>query len=225
MARFFKHKIVYIWASLSIAFVFNIANFSYAQSDNEEKLSLLTQCAKEESALTRLECYDNVLRSNMAISLIDNQSKHSQIWQWIVDQESQRLENNTDFIINDYESDERVLLTTPAIGHMPPRPILAFSCVDKITRMQIVLFKPMNYKNTKIKLVTNNNVIDTNWFIRDGGFIFESSRGLLGIEQIKKILSSNSLTLTSDEPMLNGLVFNLNNLDVSIKPLRKTCHW
>ncbi|MCP6025837.1 type VI secretion system-associated protein TagO, partial [Klebsiella pneumoniae] len=28
-----------------------------------------------------------------------------------------------------------VVITTPAIGHVPPRPVLMFSCVDNITRM------------------------------------------------------------------------------------------
>ena len=117
------------------------------------------------------------------------------------------------------------MLTTPAIGHQPPRPILAFSCVDNITRMQIVLFNPMNNKNTPIKLETDKSSLSANWFVRENGFIFESSRGLLGIEQIKRLLDAKSLTLKSDEPILNGLVFNLTGLETAIKPLRTSCHW
>lgn len=225
MNKLFKLYFFQIGVLICLLWGISLTNLSYAEQPMEEKLNALTLCAKQESALIRLECYDNILRSEIILSKEIKPSQHSQIWHWIVEQESQRIDSSTDLLINNFDADDRILLTTPAIGHLPPRPILAFSCVGNITRMQIILFNPMNYNNTELKLISNSSVIDTNWFIRDGGFIFESSRGLLGIEQIKQLLTSNSLTLKSDEPMLNGLVFNLNKLDVSIKPLRKACHW
>jgi type VI secretion system protein VasI len=203
----------------------NVANATLNDNDKEIH-NLLAQCAKEASALTRLECYDNILHPNDITSLPnDKVAQHSPHWFWIVEQEKMRTENSPYFILNTSDNNSRVLLTTYAIGLQPPRPILAFSCVDNITRMQIVLFNPINYKNTKLQLITENDVIKANWFVRDNGFIFESSRGLLGIEQIKRILNAKSLTLKSDDPKLNGLVFNLTTLNSSIKFLRTACHW
>ncbi|MCO6538088.1 MAG: type VI secretion system-associated protein TagO [Gilliamella sp.] len=201
-------------------------SFANATLNDKEILNLLAQCTKETSALTRLECYDNILHPNNITSLPnDEMVQHSPLWFWIVEQEKTRTENSPHFILNTSDNNSRVLLTTYAIGLQPPRPILAFSCIDNITRMQIVLFNPINYKNTKLQLVTENDVVKVNWFVRDNGFIFESSRGLLGIEQIKRILNAKSLTLKSDDPKLNGLVFNLTTLNSSIKFLRTACHW
>lgn len=216
-------NLVYIAFSLCLLLSMSFINIADAELNNESKFNMLNNCANEESALTRLECYDKVLRPNMGFKS-DNQQR-SAIWSWIVDQEKQRIENNTEIIVNLFDKGDRVLLTTPAIGHQPPRPILAFSCVDNITRMQIVLFNPMNNKNTPIKLETDKSSLSANWFVRENGFIFESSRGLLGIEQIKRLLDAKSLTLKSDEPILNGLVFNLTGLETAIKPLRTSCHW
>ena len=36
------------------------------------------------------------------------------------------------------------MITTPAIGHVPPRPVLMFSCVDNITWMQVALMHPLD---------------------------------------------------------------------------------
>lgn len=228
MRRIYHFNLVFVKFFFFAILNINLMNVAVADDtvlNNEETVNLLMQCTREESALTRLECYDNILRPNMMPSTNNGTQQRSSIWHWIVEQEDRRTENTTELIIDTFDDGERVLLTTPAIGHQPPRPILAFSCIDNITRMQIVLFNPMNYKNTKVQLVTDNDVINANWFVRENGFIFESSRGLLGIEQIKRILSAQSLTLKSDEPMLNGLVFNLTTLDTAIKPLRTACHW
>ncbi|OCG49099.1 type VI secretion system-associated protein [Gilliamella sp. Choc5-1] len=201
----------------------NVAN---ATLNDKETLNLLAQCAKETSALTRLECYDKILYPNSKTPLQKEEvPQHSPLWFSIVEQEKTRKEDSPYFILNTSNNDSQILLTTYAIGLQPPRPILAFSCIDNITRMQIVLFNPINHKNTKLKLVTENDVVKANWFVRDNGFIFESSRGLLGIEQIKRILNAKSLTLKSDDPMLNDLVFNVSTLNSSIKVLRTACHW
>ncbi|MWP62714.1 type VI secretion system-associated protein VasI [Gilliamella sp. Pas-s25] len=201
----------------------NVAN---ATLNDKETLNLLAQCAKETSALTRLECYDKILSPNSKTPLQnEGVPQHSALWFSIVEQEKTRKEDSPYFILNTSNNDSQILLTTYAIGLQPPRPILAFSCIDNITRMQIVLFNPINYKNTELQLITENDVVKANWFVRDNGFIFESSRGLLGIEQIKRIVNARSLTLKSDDPMLNGLVFNVSTLNSSIKVLRNACHW
>ncbi len=212
-----------IFFSLTILMV-SLFNTAHAELTNEEKFTLLTECVSEKSALSRLACYDNVLRPTATI-LTNQSGQHSPIWHWIVDQEKERAEDHTSLIFNTYDEGDRVLLTVPAIGEQPPRPILAISCIDNITRMQIVLFRPMDTKNNQLQLVTDRETINASWFVRDDGFLFETSRGLLGIEQIKRMLNTKSLTLKSDDPVLNGLVFNLTELDTIIKPLRTACHW
>ncbi|WP_278811155.1 type VI secretion system-associated protein TagO [Obesumbacterium proteus] len=38
-------------------------------------------------------------------------------------------------------------------------------------------------------------------------------------------MGSTTLTIIADNKALNGLTFQLNNLQTTLQPLRKACHW
>ncbi|MDR0807089.1 MAG: type VI secretion system-associated protein TagO [Enterobacteriaceae bacterium] len=203
-------------------------SFAFAAPDDAAKLKLLTECANDASVFSRLDCYDRILRANVPISPVTaTKMKHVPAWEWAYELEKKRTDTNeTEFLSSHSGGDNpNVLITTPALGRQPPRPVLLFSCIDNITRIQVMLVDPVRSGNGNITLKTNSGAIKTQWFIRDNGYVLESSRGLPGIQEIQQLIHAEKLTLGSDDPVLNGLVFNLSTLPQAIAPLRSACHW
>ena len=57
------------------------------------------------------------------------------------------------------------------------------------------------------------------------GFLLEASRGLEGISEIQRLFKSNVFKIKSSSQNINGLTFNIQNLEQEIKSLRTACHW
>lgn len=107
-----------------------------------------------------------------------------------------------------------MVITTPAIGHVPPRPVLMFSCVDNITRMQVALMHPLDVHDIAVTLNADNRALRSHWFVRENGTLLESSRGLSGIDEIKQLFGAKTLTVdtgadnaagNSNRPRHNGM--------------------
>lgn len=186
----------------------------------------LLHCREEMSALLRLDCYDKILKP--AVSPATANIVRGEIAKKALAQEARRPEHSTDFVVSQAEGSisPEVIVTTPALGAMPPRPVLVFSCLDNITRMQIVLFEPLPPSSRSLLLKTNTGVeLESHWFIRDNGYLLESSRGLPGISQIQKLFNAETLNIESENTALNGLSFNITHLSQEIAPLRQACRW
>lgn len=190
----------------------------------------LLDCRKEASPLLRLDCYDNILKEQYGdTEKITHPAVNSVTAARILAQEKQRNVHMDDFIITEAQGpiSKEIILSRPALGVKPPRPVLAFSCLDHITRMQIVLFQPLqaNASRTFILKTNTGETLNMSWFIRDNGYLIESSRGLPGISQIQRLFGAETLYIESDHPSLNGLSFNIHNLAQEIIPLRQACRW
>ncbi|EQA5798910.1 type VI secretion system-associated protein VasI [Escherichia coli] len=119
-----------------------------------------------------------------------------------------------------------VVITTPAIGHVPPRPVLMFSCVDNITRMQVALMHPLDVHDIAVTLNADSRALRSHWFVRENGTLLESSRGLSGIDEIKQLFGAKTLTVdTGTDNAAGKLTFNIDGLARVIAPLRDACHW
>ena len=209
-------------------FILLLAAFP-SQAEDGALTQKLLQCQQEPSALIRLDCYDNVLKAEQNAAQTSEDAPRGVNTIKILLQEQQREEHSTDFIFTEVEGSisPEIILTTPAIGTKPPRPVLAFSCIDKITRMQIILFEPIPFENrSSIILKTNTGTkLDASWFVREQGYVLENSRGLPGIEQIRKLFNAETLLVESSDSNLNGLTFNISTLSKDITPLRQACRW
>ncbi|MGJ7116164.1 type VI secretion system-associated protein VasI [Morganella morganii] len=182
--------------------------------------ALLDTCRKEPSPLIRLDCYDNIGREN-AVPPAD-QTVKGEIRLRAAANEEKRTAHTVTFITTQpREGTWPVVMTAPAIGTQPPRPVLMLSCVDNITRMQLVMNSPVTTRS--IRLSTPQTTFSSDWFIRENGYVLESSRGLAGIDEIKRIMTGDKLTITPE----NGkpVTFDLSQLTESIKPLRAACRW
>ncbi len=217
--------------SRSIYFIL-LAFFSmsrvFAQENDKEKKNeinlieqALSQCREESSQLIRLSCYDHINVENKPVSPVDV-SAMGDIWRLAVEHEMQRENHTAGFRVSaNNKSAYPVIMTIPAMGYLPPRPILMISCIDNITRMQIALSKKQT--SGSILLITDKTQLKSKWFLRENGYLLEASRGIPGIDEIKQLLSSEKLTikLANDEQ----LIFNISGINKEIKPLRSACHW
>ncbi|MBK1743196.1 MAG: type VI secretion system-associated protein TagO, partial [Escherichia coli] len=111
--------------------------------DATATLHAMQSCRQETAALERLDCYDRLLAplspSGFNGALV-KASFVGEAWTRATEQEKRRQGNTTELLVTQVPGERpTVVITTPAIGHVPPRPVLMFSCVDNITRMQVAL--------------------------------------------------------------------------------------
>lgn len=201
-----------------------LLNVSFAFAEQREATPIEQQislCRQQPISLLRLSCYDKIQvheQQNIRLDI----SKMGEGWQRIFEHEMQRKNHSSGFIVSQGQNNHYpVLMTMPAIGHQPPRPVLMLSCIDNITRMQITL--PWQQKTGEITLTTNHTEFSSQWFLREQGYLLESSRGLAGIEEIKRLLSGDKLTIKLANR--DALTFNISGLSEEIIPLRTACHW
>ncbi|EAY3205934.1 type VI secretion system-associated protein TagO [Salmonella enterica] len=189
----------------------------------------MSACRKEPAALERLDCYDRILApqsdSGFAGALVkaryDGEARKRAF-----EQEAQRADNSTALLLTRTEGEHpTVVITTPAIGSLPPRPVLMFSCVDNITRMQVALSASRQEHDIPVTLKTESGAFRSRWFVRENGFLLEASRGLSGIDEIKQLFGARTLTLETGNGGAGQLIFNIDGLAQTLAPLREACHW
>ncbi|AJJ64119.1 type VI secretion system-associated protein VasI [Yersinia aldovae] len=191
-------------------------------AEDTSKLAIVMRCRSETSALVRLDCYDNALSSPSDVG--QRSQNTGPAWQRAMNQEKGRTDHSTAFLVTQGEGvNPMVLITTPAIGVPPPRPVLMLSCIDNITRLQVALVGPQ--KEGEVTLAADNTRFDVHWFLRENGYLLESSRGLAGIDEIKRLMSAETLTIESTHGNFPRLTFNISQLTQALKPLRNACHW
>lgn len=159
--------------------------------DATATLQAMQSCRRESAALERLDCYDRLL-APLSPSGFDGALVKAgfvgEAWTRATEQEKRREGNTTELLVTQVPGERpTVVITTPAIGHVPPRPVLMFSCVDNITRMQVALMHPLDVHDIAVTLNADNRALRSHWFVRENGTLLESSRGL---------------------PQLTGLLFN-----------------
>lgn len=198
--------------------------------DAQATLDAMNVCRKEPAALERLDCYDRILapvRPEGFAGALVKARYDGEAWTRALEQEKQRTDNSTGLLITRTEGERpTVIITTPAIGSLPPRPVLMFSCVDNITRMQVALASPRQENDIPVVLGTDRGQFRSRWFVRENGYLLETSRGLAGIDDIKQLFGAKTLALdTGTENGAGTLTFNIDGLAQTIAPLRDACHW
>ncbi|HCM9557993.1 TPA: type VI secretion system-associated protein TagO [Enterobacter cloacae subsp. cloacae] len=199
-------------------------------ADAQATVNAMSACRKEPAALERLDCYDRILtpvRTEGFAGALVKARYDGEAWTRALAQEKQRTDNSTGLLITRAEGERpTVIITTPAIGNLPPRPVLMFSCVDNITRMQVALGSPRTENDIPVVLSTDKGQFRSRWFVRENGSLLEASRGLSGIDEIKQLFGAKKLTLDTGTGSATGkLAFNIDGLAQIIAPLREACHW
>ncbi|SJN08811.1 Type VI secretion protein VasI [Halomonas citrativorans] len=192
-----------------------------SKADEQSALLKSAQtCAEETSRLERLNCYDALfLEANLSV----DENELPALWRAIERQESARPDDNVGLIVNG--SGESVLISVPALGTTPPRPIMVVACERLITRFQLHLPTPISGARVDLQITGNGRAVQQQWRIRDGGRVVSGGRGLPAIDTLRQLLDANEVTLRSDIKELDGLRFNVAGLRQEIAPLREACSW
>lgn len=204
-----------------IAALLVTAMASAEKLDPQALTQALSECRLESSQLIRLACYDKIMVDSPAETQLDP-SQMGKAWRQAMEHEMHREDNSAGFLVTVPETgDYPVIMTIPAIGFAPPRPIMMISCIDNITRLQVAL--PRQQEAGSVMLTTDKTQFTADWFLRENGYVLESSRGIPGIDEIKRLLNSEKLTLKLANN--DRLTFNISGMSEEIKPLRVACHW
>lgn len=212
---------------LFISTLMVISTAGWAEPSAQERLDLIMQCRNQTSSLERLVCYDQALSNGDSVAAPESiPLQQGKVWRRAMAQEQTRKDHSTLLLLTQSEGDNpSVILTAPAIGHPPPRPVLMFSCIDNITRLQVALVSKQKEGAGGVALTTDRTRFNAQWFVRENGYVLESSRGLAGIEEIKRLFDANALTLSLQNGGSLPLRFDISQLAQSVKPLRAACHW
>lgn len=191
------------------------------QADTEaDMLEQARACGEESSRLERLHCYDAVFQTDGDTG---ESTDMPALWYAIERQEAARREDDVGLMVQ--ESGDNVLISVPALGTTPPRPILVMACEKLITRFQLHLPTSLNDARVDLQLVGNGGTVQQQWRVRDGGQVLSGGRGLPAIETLRQLLNASEVTLRSDVSALDGLRFDVTGLRQDIQPLRNACRW
>ncbi|WP_286801490.1 type VI secretion system-associated protein TagO, partial [Marinobacter sp. UBA2498] len=113
------------------------------------------------------------------------------------------------------------LVTVPALGVQPPRPLLALQCHNNITELTLMLPKAMDEERIRIGFGRGQTV----WRVRDNGFVLSGGRGLPAIRTVKAMITGTEARIDSPNSRIDGLLFDLSGYRRAIEPLRETCGW
>lgn len=185
----------------------------------------LQACRKQSSPLPRLQCYDDAWHPELKTAV---KVKPDRSWWQVTSQEQARKPDDPVLLLKPITGEAGIsslLLTVPGNGNYPARATLAISCIENITRMQIVFNAPQGKGDQILHLIANGKSMPGRWFWRGSGYRLEASRGLQGIEEIQQLFGAQELEIAAEHPALNNLRFRIDGLKVAIEPLRKACHW
>ncbi|MFM9272007.1 type VI secretion system-associated protein VasI [Halomonas elongata] len=189
--------------------------------DQDPRLSAAEACAEQPSRLGRLECYDALFRERPAAEA--SEGARSPLWQAVADQEAERGDGDVGVLVR--ETPDTVLMSAPALGTVPPRPLLVISCDDAITRFQLHLNEPLGASRVSLTLHGDGVDLEQTWRVLDEGHVVSGGRGLPAIGTLKRLLGSERLQLGSEQAVLDGLRFDLEGWRTAIEPLRTQCRW
>lgn len=208
-------------------------------------------CIKIEGRLQRLKCFDQAFNTPIEYMRQNTKARitptRSAVWKRAFTGESARKNkrgfNLTYADINNKNANMWLTATSKGIYRSDPSsmsllskslsakiaknkqlPILMLSCLDSISRVEIVLPKVIKRARMSIT-IPGNPALTQIWSSDNTGFIIRSGRGLVAIEIMKTMLDSTQLVLRSDSTEIDGLYFDTRDLSQSIKPLRKACRW
>lgn len=177
-------------------------------------------CVNKVDRLARLACFDRVFATPLVTSstVLAPRSNQPERWRQAFAQASQ-----TDTAIyRDTGRAAGLLVTVPALGVKPPRPLLVLQCQNNITELSVMLPRALNAERVRVAI---SNQRAANWRVRDGGFVVSGGRGLPSIRTAKAMLGEPDIRVNAQRSELDGLVFDLTGFETTIRPVRLACGW
>ncbi|AVJ31234.1 hypothetical protein CLM73_25900 [Achromobacter spanius] len=123
---------------------------------------------------------------------------------------------------------DKVVISAPALAGSAPRPLLAISCLQNISRLQLITAEPLDVSRVSIRVLLDGRPISDRrpWQVLDDGTVTDAGRGLVAIEQLRHLTrASQQMQLESDHASFDGLSFDTAALHALMAQQREACHW
>jgi len=203
------------------------------------KTTTATQCTSERSPSERLACFDRLHNTPLDTYTYVGQPPESStlpaestLTSLIIKQESTRVEKDIGLLSStslEYANaeQERVIISVPALAAVGVRPLLSTSCSDNITRLQIIFPKPISAHRVSMTLRNSQKktISSYPWRVSEKGYVLDAGRGIPSIQLLQRLLTTKRLYIESDEPAIDGVHFDIGQLEQHIKPLQRACNW
>ncbi len=108
------------------------------------------------------------------------------------------------------------------------KPVLAISCIQDITNLQIVLPYPIEgIHSTTVKIRDDKDgEIVEKWRIIMDGYVISAPRGLQSIDYINTLYDNSLINFNIDTNKDDiNVTFNIDDLSKNIKSIATACHW
>lgn len=183
-------------------------------------------CSRIVSNLERLACFDEA--AGTPAHLVPMQwsppEQDSPTVRRVLTHEAGRHPDDLTFRLT--PEDEGLTISAPAIASAASHSYLVISCLQNISRLQLVAAQPVDAGRVTVRLQgERSTTVATPWQVTENGQVLDAGRGLPGIEQIKQLIGAHRIEVQSDNPSIDGLVFDAQGLDPLIDEARKTCRW
>ncbi|MBV7499462.1 MULTISPECIES: type VI secretion system-associated protein VasI [unclassified Achromobacter] len=123
---------------------------------------------------------------------------------------------------------DKVVISAPALAGSEPRPLLAISCLQNISRLQLITAEPLDVSRVSIRVLLDGRPISDRrpWQVVEDGTVTDAGRGLVAIEQLRHLTrASQQMQLESDHAAFHGLSFDTAALHELMAQQREACHW
>lgn len=238
-----RHR--YAWSPAGVLALCFALQAQAATSPAAELPATIHACTLVASSLARLTCFDTAAGTPLPGASVTGAPGLSrpafvsggsaaapEIVGLMQANEAARKAENSGFLISesaerDDAKQQRVIISAPALGALPPRPYLVVSCLSNISRLQLVLGTPIAQNIVQVHLLLDDHSLSAAapWQVLNQGLIVDAGRGVPGIDTIRHLASGARLHIQSDEQQLDGLVFDAGELGPLIAQQRKACHW
>jgi len=192
-------------------------------------------CTDTRAPLERLACFDKLYNTPIYPADVLQQDKPqpaTTLTDIIWEQENRRSGDDVGLLssasIEYVEAEqERVIITVPALAAVGTRPLLSASCSDDITRLQLLLTKPLKAHRLNVELHNGDGktIAAYPWRVSENGYVLDAGRGIPSIKLLQKLLSVERLYINSDESAVNDIHFDITQLPKKIGALQQACHW
>lgn len=190
------------------------------------QLDAARACVHEPARLDRLACFDQVFGTPVSAARYGAESRIQRPADWRLAYALEANRRPEDGVLYQGAGHQAGhLITIAALGAVPPRPLLTVQCQNNITELKLMLPKALDRDRVALSFDTAGGREQQLWRVRDQGLIVSGGRGLPAIRTIKRLAGRTQLELSSTEPRVNGLVFDLGGLAEKLKPLRQACGW
>lgn len=238
-----KTKSIWTWGLVGGAFVLMlvlavsqkkapVGEKVIASVENQEKVATALLCVQIKARLARLACFDKVFPATID-ELLEKEEivVNEKPQEWLRAEASEALRKKEEgFLSNKKETEDAepsIWFTARAQkreGKKGKQPILQLGCIDKISRVELLLDEPIKDGRMFIT-VMSEEPFTQQWTSDESGLVLRPGRGIPAIRAMKAMLELKPIIIRSDVAEVDELAFDSRGLREAVEPMRNICGW